>query len=126
MIREKMRAIETKLMGPFTKRIKKRGIQTFTIIKLLYITALVVIFSGIVSVLDNPVNQTYLIYPSSGGQSVIETFLYGFVVAMGVAGVYLAIESGKTMVKHKDHYLAISLILLMVSVALGIFIVSAK
>lgn len=97
--------------------------------EVMYILGLVALSSGIVSAaLTPPSALGQLIYPGPGAQSIPETFLYACTTLLGASGIYLAYLSGRYSTKPRlvDAYLAVSMLLLTVSVIMGLTIVNIK
>ena len=88
----------------------------------LYLALLVSLISGFVNALAFPVgNQTYLLYPSGGAETIPEAILDAFVIATGAGGVYLTYISGRQTVKSRavNLYLGLALLLISVSILAG-------
>lgn len=95
----------------------------------LYVLGLVALLAGSMSAAFTPPSaQGQLIYPGSGAQTIPETFLYASVILLGAVGVYVAYLSGRYTTKPRlvNAYLAVSMLLLLVSVVVGITIVNIK
>lgn len=95
--------------------------------EVLYVLGLVALSSGIVSAaLTPPSAQGLLIYPGPGAQSIPETFLYACTTVLGASGIYLAYLSGRYSTKPRlvNAYLAVSVLLLIVSVLMGMTLVN--
>ena len=98
-------------------------------LELLYVLGLVALSAGSVSAtFAPPPTQTQLIYPGPGAQTIPETFLYACIILVGAAGVYVAYLSGRYTTKPRlvNAYLAVSMLLLIVSVITGVTIVNIK
>lgn len=89
----------------------------------IYLLVIVALMAGFIDALVNPLpNQTYIPYPSFTGETVPEAFVDALVMGLGAAGIYLAIISCKqtTNQKNVNLYLAVALVLLVVSLFTGI------
>lgn len=97
-------------------------------IEALYILGIIVMAAGTVNAIIQPVNFGYVIFPSTGGQSVTETVVDAFVLMIGAAGIYLSYLSGRQTTKARmvNFYLVIGLLLIAIAVYLGIYVLRAK
>lgn len=89
----------------------------------IYLLVIVALMAGFIDALVNPLpNQTYIPYPSFTGETVPEAFVDALVMGLGAAGIYLAIISCRqtTNQKNVNLYLAVALVLLVVSLFTGI------
>ena len=89
----------------------------------IYLLVIVALMVGFIDALVNPLpNQTYIPYPSFTGETVPEAFVDALVMGLGAAGIYLAIISCRqtTNQKNVNLYLAVALVLLVVSLFTGI------
>jgi len=85
--------------------------------------------AGGVSAFFFPVaDQSYIIYPAGGAQSISETVIDACVILLGGAGVYATYVSGRQTTKPRmvNLYLALALLLIALSVLLGIFVSDLK
>lgn len=97
--------------------------------ELLYLLGLVALSSGSLSAVFTPPSaQGQLIYPGPGAQTIPETFLYACTTLLGASGIYIAYLSGRYTTKPRsvNAYLAVSMLLLTVSVIMGMTIVNIK
>lgn len=91
-------------------------------IQLLYTVALVALMAGFTSAVDFPVaNQGIIIFPSSGAETVPEAIIDATVIALGAAGIYLTIASGRQTAKSRtvNLYLLAALLLIVFSLIVG-------
>ncbi len=103
----------------------KRG----NLLQVLYVVLLVGFTAGFIDAVFFPVSsQSYVIWPGTGEQTVAEAFIDFFVVAVGGGGIYLAYLSGRqtTSPRMVNFYLALSLLLVAVSLLAGIEIAIIK
>jgi len=92
------------------------------LIQLLYILLLVGLMAGFIDAVVFPVpNQSLVVYPSGGAQTIPEAVLDAFVIFVGGAGVYLAYVSGRQMTRSRTVtlYLGLGLLMIIVSVFTG-------
>jgi hypothetical protein len=96
--------------------------------EVLYIIGIILMTSGIVSAIIQPVNFGYTIFPSTGAQSATETAVDALTVLIGSVGVYLSYLSGRQTTKGRmvNFYLAIGLILIAVAVYIGYYVLTQK
>jgi len=100
-----------------------KGTRGSGLLQVGYIIILVALMAGFISAVFSPVdNQTYIVYPTSGAQSIPELFVDSFVILVGGAGVYLVYLSGRQTVRTRtvNLYLALAILLITVSVLTGI------
>ena len=97
-------------------------------IEVLYVAGIIVMSAGIVSALASPVDQSYIIYPSQGGQSVAETIIYMMAMALGFGGLYFSHLSGKQTVKPRlvGFFLTLGLIMLAAAIYIEMYVFLAK
>ena len=92
------------------------------LVQALYLLVIVALMAGFIDALVNPLpNQTYIPYPSFTGETIPEAFVDALVIALGAAGIYLGFISGRqtTNPKNVNLYLAVALVLLVVSLLTG-------
>jgi uncharacterized membrane protein YsdA (DUF1294 family) len=67
-------------------------------------------------------NQGLIVYPASGAMTIPEMVIDAVVILFGAAGIYVAYLSGRQTTKSRmvNLYLAIALLLIVVSVFMGI------
>jgi hypothetical protein len=96
--------------------------------EILYVFGIVFMTAGVVNAVIQPVNPGYIIYPSSGAQSATETFVDGFALLLGAAGIYLSYRSGRQTTKSKmvNFYLVLGLLLIATAVYIGIYVLGSK
>lgn len=93
------------------------------LLQALYVLSAVALMAGFVNAVAFPVaNQTYIPYPNGTAQTIPESIVDFFVIAMGGAGIYLTYLSGRQTVRSRtvNLYLGLALLLLVVSVFTGI------
>lgn len=92
-------------------------------IQLLYTIVIVAFMAGFVSAVFFPVaDQGLIVYPAAGAQTIAETILDAVVILFGAGGIYVVYLSGRQTTKPRmvNLYLAIALLLVVVSVFMGI------
>ncbi len=117
-------AAKNSLFGLFSSA--KRGVG---LLQLLYVIVVVGLMAGFINAVVFPVpNQTYIVYPSGGAQTVAEALVDSFVIAVGGAGIYMTYISGRqtTRARTVNLYLGLALLLIAVSVLTGIEIAVLK
>lgn len=100
-----------------------KGTRGSGLLQLAYVLVLVALMAGFVSAVFTPVpNQTYIVYPTTGYQSIPEMLVDAFVILVGGAGVYLVYLSGRQTVRTRtvNLFLALAVLLITVSVLTGI------
>ena len=93
------------------------------VIEALYIIFVVALMGGFVNAVFFPVtNQSLIPYPSSGAMTIPEAIVDAFVIIVGGAGIYLVYLSGRqtTRTRTVNLYLALALLMIVVSVFTGI------
>ena len=97
-------------------------------IEVLYIAGIVVMSAGVVSALASPVNQSYIIYPSTGGETISEMFIYSMAMLLGFAGLYLSYLSGRQTVKPRlvGFFLIVGLIMIGIAIYIEMYVFLAK
>ena len=126
MIREMLESGYKKTVGRVRSSIWEmvtKGTRGSGLLQLGYIIVLVALMAGFISAVFSPVsNQTYIVYPTSGAQSIPEMLVDSFVILVGGAGVYLVYLSGRQTVRTRtvNLYLALAILLITVSVLTGI------
>lgn len=97
-------------------------------IEALYIAGIVVMSAGIVSALASPVNQTYMIYPSTGGETISEMVIYSMAMLLGFGGLYLSYLSGRQTVKPRlvGFFLTLGLIMIAIAIYIEMYVFLAK
>ena len=126
MIREMLESGYKKTIGRVRSSLWEmatKGTRGIGLLQLGYIIVLVALMAGFVSAVFSPVdNQTYIVYPVAGSQSIPELFVDSFVILVGGAGVYFVYLSGRQTVRTRtvNLYLALALLLITVSVLTGI------
>lgn len=88
------------------------------LLELLYVLLLVGLMAGFIDAVVFPVsNQSLIVYPSGGAQTIPEAVLDAFVIFVGGAGVYLAYISGRQTTRSRTVTLFLGLALLMIIVS---------
>ena len=106
-----------------------KGTRGGGLLQLGYILVLVGLMAGFISALTSPVtNQSYVVFPATGAQSIPEALVEAFTILVGGAGVYLVYISGRqtTRTRTVNLYLGLAILLLTVSVLTGIEIAVLK
>jgi hypothetical protein len=126
--------VETRISGineRFAQGVERSGF-TATVknnwIEFAYIVGIIVMSAGIVSALAEPVDQAYLIYPSTNGQTIAETALNSMALAMGFLGLYFSYLSGRQTVRPRlvGFYLVVGLLLITGAIYLETYIYISK
>jgi len=126
LIREMLESGYKKTVGRLRSSIWEmvtKGTRGSGLLQLGYVIVLVALMAGFISAVFSPVNnQTYIVYPTSGAQSIPEMLVDSFVILVGGAGVYLVYLSGRQTVRTRtvNLYLALAILLITVSVLTGI------
>jgi hypothetical protein len=132
MIRQVLEAVYKRTVGALTNWFlgrfssAKRGVG---LLQLLYVVVVVGLMAGFINAVVFPVpNQTYIVYPSGGAQTVAEALIDSLVIAVGGAGIYMTYISGRqtTRARTVNLYLGLALLLIAVSVLTGIEIAVLK
>jgi hypothetical protein len=126
--------IETRISGlndRFAKGVEHSGVTTVVKnnwIEVVYIVGIIVMSAGIVSALAQPVDQSYLIYPGTGGQTIAETVINSMALAMGFVGLYFSYLSGRQTVKPRlvGFFLVVGLLLITGAIYLETYIYISK
>ena len=132
MIREMLQSGYKRTVGAlkdFVWRIVARGTRGSGLLQLIYVLALVGLMAGFISAVFSPVaNQSYIVYPSSGAQTIPEMLVDSFVILVGGAGIYMTYLSGRqtTRTRTVNLYLGLAILLVTVSVLTGIEIAILK
>ena len=111
-------ALRTTLWGILTKGTRGGGL-----LQIAYILVLIGLMAGFISAVFSPVaNQSYIVFPSTGAQSIPEMLVDSFVILAGGAGVYLVYLSGRQTVRTRtvNLYLGMAILLIAVSVLTGV------
>jgi hypothetical protein len=111
-------ALRGTVAGFFTSVTRGGGL-----LQLLYVLFVVGLMAGFINAVVFPVpNQSLVVYPSGGAQTIPEAVLDAFVIFAGGAGVYMAYVSGRQTTRSRtvNLYLGLGLLLILVSVFTGI------
>lgn len=97
-------------------------------VQVFYVLGLVALSAGIVSALASPVNQSYIIYPSTGGESIAEMVLYMVATLMGVGGFYLSYLCGRPTMSRRlvSFFLPLGLLMVAIAVYIEMYVYFAK
>lgn len=97
-------------------------------IEVLYILGIIVMSAGIVSALASPVDQAYIIYPSSDGETISEMVIYSVAMLLGFGGLYLSYLSGRQTVKPRmvGFFLTLGLIMIGVAIYIEMYVFFSK
>ena len=117
-------ALRDYLSGVFSAATRGGGL-----LQLLYVLGVVGLMAGFINAVVFPVpNQSYIVYPSGGAQTIPEALIDAFVIMVGGAGLYLTYVSGRqtTRARTVNLYLGLALLLIIVSVLAGIEIARLK
>lgn len=97
-------------------------------IEVLYILGIVVLSAGLVSALAAPVPQSYIIYPSTGGETISEMVIYCMAMLLGFGGLYLSYLSGRQTVKPRlvGFFLIVGLIMIGIAIYIEMYVFFAK
>jgi hypothetical protein len=107
-------ALKSSLLGFFSSAKRGGGF-----LQLLYVLVVVGLMAGFVNAVVFPVpNQTYIIYPSGGAQTVAEALVDSFIIIVGGAGIYLTYVSGRQTTRSRTVNLYLGLALLLIAVSM--------
>ena len=98
-------------------------------IEFFYVVGIVAFMAGFVNAVFFPVaNQAVIVYPGSGAQTIPEAVIDAFVIILGGGGIYATYLSGRQTTKSRmvNFYLALALLLIIVSVFMGIYLTNLK
>jgi len=119
-------------LGALWNMLNKSGQSFFTRInwiQFLYILVMIAFMAGFVNAVGFPVaNQGLIVYPAQGAMTIPEMVLDAVVILFGAAGIYFAYLSGRQTTKSRmvNLYLALALLLLVVSLFMGIQLSNLK
>lgn len=105
--------------------VTKRG----NLLQIIYVVLVIGFTAGFIDAVFFPVpDQSYVVYPEVGVQTVAEGFIDFFVVAIGGGGIYLAYLSGRqtTSSRMVNFYLALALMMIAISLLAGMEIAILK
>jgi uncharacterized membrane protein YoaK (UPF0700 family) len=117
-------ALKNALVGLFSSLTRGGGL-----LQLLYMVIVVALMAGFVNAAVFPIpNQSIIVYPGGGAQTIPEAILDAFVIVAGGGGVYLAYMSGRQTTRSRtvNLYLALALLLILVSLFIGISLAVQK
>jgi hypothetical protein len=98
-------------------------------IEMLYVVGIVAFMAGFANAVFFPVpQQSILVYPSTGAETIPEAVLDAVVILIGAAGVYITYISGRQTTRSRmvNMYLGLALLLLILSVYMGIYLSNLK
>lgn len=97
-------------------------------IEVVYIAGIIVMSAGVVSALASPVDQSYIIYPSTNGETVSEMVIYAMAMLLGFGGLYLSYLSGRQTVKPRlvGFFLVLGLIMIGIAVYIEMYVFLSK
>jgi hypothetical protein len=97
-------------------------------IEVLYIVGIVVLGAGVVSALASPVSQSYMIYPSTTGETVSEMVIYSMAMLLGFGGLYISYLSGRQTVKPRlvPFFLTLGVIMIGIAIYIEFYVFFAK
>jgi hypothetical protein len=132
MIKRVLESGYNRTFGALRNMLTRYG-QSFSnrasLIQLLYVIVIVAFMAGFVSAVFFPVpNQALIVYPAAGAQTIAETIIDAVIILFGAGGIYVAYLSGRQTTKPRmvNLYLAIALLLIVVSVFMGIQLSTLK
>ncbi|HME19624.1 MAG TPA: hypothetical protein VKF15_07815 [Nitrososphaerales archaeon] len=129
MIRTILDSAYRKTVGSLWDLLKRSAANRWGVVQLLYLLVVVSLMAGFVNAVVLPVpNQTAAIYPTTGAQSIPETFIDAMVILLGGGGIYLTYMSGRQTTKSRmvSLYLAVALLLIIISMMTGLYLVNVK
>lgn len=132
MIRRSLQSAYDKTLGSVFHSVSRSGgflSNRASLVEWIYMAALIAVMAGFVSAVFFPVaDQALIIYPASGAQTIFEVLIDGFVIILGVAGIYFTYLSGRQTTKPRlvSLYLALAILLIALSIFMGIFISNLK
>jgi hypothetical protein len=97
-------------------------------IEVLYIAGIIIMSAGVVSALASPVDQSYIIYPSTNGETISEMVIYAMAMLLGFGGLYLSHLSGRQTVKPRlvGFFLVLGLIMIGIAVYIEMYVFLSK
>ncbi len=97
-------------------------------IEVIYIAGIVVMSAGVVSALASPVNQSYMIYPSTAGETISEMVIYSMAMLLGFGGLYLSYLSGRQTVRPRlvGFFLTLGLIMIGIAIYIEMYVFLSK
>jgi len=98
------------------------------LIEVVYIAGIIVMSAGIVSALASPVNQSYMIYPSTNGETISEMVIYSMAMLLGFGGLYLSYLSGRQTVKARlvPFFLTLGVIMIGIAIYIEMYVFFTK
>ena len=115
----------------FGKVVERSSVSTTVknnFIEVLYIVGIVVLGAGVVSALASPVPESYMIYPSTTGETVSEMVIYSMAMLLGFGGLYISYLSGRQTVKPRlvPFFLTLGLIMIAIAIYIEFYVFFAK
>lgn len=131
MIRQWLESQASGMERRLGKVAERSGVSTTVknnLIEVLYIAGIVVMSAGIVSALASPVNQSYMIYPATNGETVSEMAIYSMAMLLGFGGLYISYLSGRQTVKARlvPFFLTLGLIMIGIAIYIEMYVFFAK
>jgi hypothetical protein len=98
------------------------------LIEVVYIAGIVVMSAGVVSALASPVNQSYIIYPATNGETISEMVIYSMAMLLGFGGLYLSYLSGRQTIKARlvPFFLTLGLIMMGIAIYIEMYVFFTK
>ncbi|MEE9586269.1 MAG: hypothetical protein V3W09_05135 [Nitrososphaerales archaeon] len=117
-------------------RIFKRTVSIINLLKdrgleVLYLTVLFVFSAGLINGLiegTNPIMENYVIFPQRGVQTLSETIVYVFAMAIGSGGIYLLYMGGRQSIRRRisDFYFILGFSSVLLAITLSLYIFTIK
>lgn len=131
MIRQWLESRASGIERRLEKVAERGGVSTAlknNLIEVLYIAGIVVMSAGIVSALASPVNQSYMIYPATNGETISEMAIYSMAMLLGFGGLYLSYLSGRqtTRARLVPFFLILGLIMIGIAIYIEMYVFFAK
>jgi hypothetical protein len=129
MIRTILDSAYKKTVGWLWNLLRRSAANRWGVVQALYLLVVIGLMAGFVNAVVLPVpNQTTPIYPTTGAQTIPETFIDAMVILLGGGGIYLTYMSGRQTTKSRmvSLYLAVALLLITISVMTGLYLVNVK
>jgi hypothetical protein len=129
MIRTILDSAYKKTIGSLWNLLRRSAANRWGVVQLLYLLVVIGLMAGFVNAVVLPVpNQTTAVYPTTGAQTIPETFIDAMVILLGGGGIYLTYMSGRQTTKSRmvSLYLAVALLLITISVMTGLYLVNIK
>jgi hypothetical protein len=98
-------------------------------LQVLYVIVVVALMAGFVDAFFFPLpDQSIIVYPNAAAQTIPEALIDFFIIAVGGAGIYLTILSGRQTTRPRtvNLYLGLALLLVAVSLFAGLGVTHCK